>query len=141
METILANDIQALVDELWQSPDLHGRARAASAALTAGDRTLLGRILEALEARAAARRLLRPKNENAESALTTVLVAQEKCFEGLLVLLTLAAHHSDSLLYLPPHLREARLESWADSTGLDIGVVREASTLGPFGLRPLLRAA
>ena len=138
---IVANDIQALVDELWQSPDLHGGARAASAALTAGDRALLGRILEALEARAAARRLLRSKNADAGPALAAVPVAQEECFEGLLVLLTLAAHHSDSLLYLPPHLREARLESWADSTGLDIEVVREASTLGPYGLRPLLQAA
>jgi hypothetical protein len=134
----MANDIHALVDELWQSADRCAEARKARSALTAADRNRLGRIAQTLEQRAAARRVL--ASDLGVEPVESVGMTDER-LEGLLVLLTLAAHHSDSLLYLPFELREAKLREWADSTGYSVDVVREAGILGPSGLLPLLRAA
>jgi len=126
----MANDIQALVDELWQSGDLRGEAREARSSLTAADRNRLGQIALVLERRVAARHVLAP-DLSAQPAEATGMTDER--LEGLLVLLTLAAHHSDTLLYLPFELREARLRQWAETTGYSTDVVREASVLGPSG--------
>lgn len=136
----MAIDVQALVDELWRSADLRSEARVARSALNAEDRVQLGRIAQALEQRAAARLVLNSDNLGTEPAESVGITTDER-LEDLLVLLTLATHHSDSLLYLPSDLREARLRHWADSTGYSVDVVREASILGPNGLSRLLRAS
>lgn len=56
----------------------------------------------------------------------------------LLLLLVFGIYHSDSLLYLPPEMRQERLIDWAKVTNLDVDVVRRFATLGPAGLGVLV---
>ena len=56
----------------------------------------------------------------------------------LLLLLVFGIYHSDSLVYLPPEMRQERLVDWAKATNFEIEVVRKAATLGPAGLGALI---
>ena len=102
----------ALVDELWRSTDMRAEARVARGAMSEGNRNLLCRIAEALERRAAARRVLASDDVDAEPA-EFVGLTDESIEGSCWFSCTLAAYHSDSLAYLPFEQRETRLRQWA----------------------------
>jgi hypothetical protein len=134
----MMNNIQALVDALWQSDDLWREALKARSALTPTDENRLRELAQMFEQRAMARRTLASR-ASAEPGCPVDMTHQR--LEGLLVLLMLAVYHSDGLFNLPLELREARLHQWAQTTRYSVDVVREASILGATGILPFFSGA
>ncbi|MER9796988.1 hypothetical protein NKJ36_07535 [Mesorhizobium sp. M0142] len=129
----MAHDLQKIVDSLWQSTDQQAAARKARLTLDATDRDRLGEIAQTLRERS-----IRQRSDRSGGHESQPIRQGSVDIEGLLVLLTFAVHHSDTLAYLPTEEREGRLREWAEITGYSVDEVRQACTLGAFGLAPLL---
>lgn len=137
----MSNELLDAIDHIWKVSNKAQEAQLASCAITAAGRLALKEVLTLLHNRLAVRRVLTTIKLNDALPVSAILPTLNLGEEAkLLLLLTLSIHHSDSLLYLPPEMRETQLRQWAEMTQTEIEVVREAVTLGPAGLTPLLTA-
>jgi hypothetical protein len=132
-------NLDDLLSQLWTSRTLQRDALDAAHGLDPKLRMQLGNLASLLAERVALRAQTSPANR-ASGAQDEKTMSDER-LGGLLELLTLAVFHSDTLLYLPHDEREERLGLWAERTGFDQDLVREATILGPAGINAFLRRA
>jgi hypothetical protein len=128
-----------LLSQLWTSRTLQHDALDAAHGLDPKLREQLGNLAGLLAERVALRAQTRPAHWGSEAQFDITMSSER--LGGLLELLTLAAFHSDTLLYLSHDEREERLGLWAERTGFDRDLVREAAILGPAGINAFLKKA
>jgi len=126
------------IDEIWQSNSRETVSRDAADRLSIDETAVLTNMVYQFDSIVKSRKSEENLNFRAESSTLT-----EESFDraGFLYLVMLAIHHSDSLVYLPHELREARLTSWAEITSQPLERVRIACSQGPAKLMPLLKSA
>ena len=137
----MSDNLVQAVDQIWRESNPQAAAARLAIDLPSNSKQELATILVSLCNRLSASRVLRSgaiptyAKPNEAGSVDTTQAA------GLLLLLMLGVHHSDSLIELPGELREGRLKSWAKQTGIAEDLVREVAALGPAGLVPLIREA
>lgn len=138
----MTHELAGLVEEIWRGGSKADDARKMGQCLTEAVRAQLQTTLRELEARAFARRTTSFRDaprSKADDSAKNGLPSDEAA--RLLLLLTLGVYHSDSLVYLPKELRDARLDEWTRLTNFPLDLVKEAVSLGPSGLGSLLQTA
>ncbi len=134
----MEQELQQLVERVWTEKAKDVAASQAVASMSAQARLSLTKLLSSLHTRVSARRVLdEPSSSSSFSNEEQLRDLSNNELVNVLLLITLAVYHSDSLCFEPPELRTARLDEWARLTGLSIDVVKEAAILGPDGLRRL----
>ena len=125
------------IDEVWQSADGYSKAISIARRMSPEETESLNEVLANLVRNSRTELSAISDDEGVRNAFITPK-AEEEEFASILLLLMLAIHHSDGLLFLPPNLRQSRIRSWAEQTGFKEAVVREALRLGPEGLQKIL---
>jgi hypothetical protein len=128
----MTNEITALIENIWQSPDKEAAVIRADRKMSSDARERLHAVMGDLTP---GDEIRDKATENDDEQIST----REMSLDArALLLVTLSWHHSDSLLYLPFERRERRLSEWASWTGFSVEAVRQAAALGPAGLKRLL---
>ncbi|TDT44435.1 hypothetical protein DES49_0538 [Halospina denitrificans] len=133
----MSDNLKALIDEVWQSPDGYERAEKLSQTMSVDQREGLKRVLQRVAG-------LSEKNYPGDSGSCDVGSAflntssEKEEVASILFLLSLAIYHSDGLVFMPPELRRSRICSWGELTGIKEDIVLEAVKLGPERLKGLL---
>lgn len=135
----MSNELIAAVDRLWREGNTDLAALREGQLSTSKLRSELGAVLARVQARVLVGKsnidpATAPKNVSAETGRD--LNADE--YSRFLLLISLGINHSDSLVYLPPEMRQERLNAWTQLTKFDVDLVKEAVTLGPSGLLKIL---
>lgn len=133
----MSETLKDLIDQVWQSSDALSSASSITQRMSAEQKESLKIVLLELLKNANSDSQTFSENQKLGSAFTTSNSEEEE-FASILLLLMFAFHHSDGLLFLPPDLRQSRIRSWSEQTGLKEVVVREALRLGPERLAGFL---
>lgn len=132
----MEQELEQLVERVWTERAKDVAASQVVTSMSAQARLSLTKMLSYLHTRVSARRVLDDPNASSSLANEGQLGnLSNNELANVLLLITLAIYHSDSLCFEPPELRAARLNEWASLTGIPVDVVKEAAILGPDGLR------
>ena len=137
----MTKEILEKVNQIWISSDKVKTALAAYQTLSQNERKRLEKIKNILLKRVSARHTLYSSATNKSFSLPKTNSTNQFDLEGtsnVLLLLSLGMYQSDSFIFLPPEMREVRLQDWSNMTRLNIDIVREAVILGPEGINNLL---
>lgn len=137
----MTKELLEKVNQIWISSDKVKTALAAYQTLSQDERKNLEKIKNILLKRVSARNTLYSSAANKSFSLPNTNSKNQFDLEGtsnVLLLLSLGMYQSDSFIFLPPDMREIRLQDWSNLTRLNIDIVREAVILGPEGINDLL---
>jgi hypothetical protein len=125
-----------LIEQIWQSSDPDTEAKSCGGGLSDSDKATLLKVAAHLDAYVVARGIVDYGKFPEPKVSETTAVPEN--FGDLLLLLMFAMHHSDSLVFHTPELRERQLNSWAQRANQPPTRVRAASSLGPTRLSSML---